>query len=410
MTSTPIGDTLGFDAACQRTWDAVVVGAGPAGALAARQLAGAGARVLLVDKKRFPRPKVCGACLNGQALSVLRASGLETLVVQLGAVFPRAFHLSFQGRSASFSLPVGLVVSRSRLDAALVEAAVEAGAHWLQETQVSLEPGSGATRTAKLSHAGSTATVKAKVLVVAAGLGNTCLEQDPRIHTRISPHARIGAGCVLDTFPGAYQPSTIFMAVGREGYVGMVRDEDGRLNVAAALDKGLIKRSGGPGFGAASLIAEAGAVPIPALETSHWLGTAPLTRQTRPIAGHRLFLIGDATGYVEPFTGEGMAWALASGQAITSLALRGIRDWQPPLEQEWSRLHRRLVGRRQTICRGLAMVLRHPRLSRVVFAAATRAPAMAQFLVRQVNSPPITLEHLTERELAPGPRAPVSFP
>lgn len=73
-----------FDAAGAATWDALVIGAGPAGALAARQLAQAGVRVLLVERNAFPRWKVCSACLNGQALSVLDAIGLEALVPSLG--------------------------------------------------------------------------------------------------------------------------------------------------------------------------------------------------------------------------------------------------------------------------------------------------------------------------------------
>ena len=63
------GDPVPFDAADLTTWDGIVIGAGPAGAMAARQLALAGRRVLLVEKKRFPRWKICGACLNGQALA-----------------------------------------------------------------------------------------------------------------------------------------------------------------------------------------------------------------------------------------------------------------------------------------------------------------------------------------------------
>ena len=56
------------------TWDAVVVGAGPAGSMAALGLARAGAAVLLVDRATFPRPKVCGCCLNGAALAALRSA------------------------------------------------------------------------------------------------------------------------------------------------------------------------------------------------------------------------------------------------------------------------------------------------------------------------------------------------
>jgi len=393
MTSTTtLSNTLGLDAATDRLWDAVVVGAGPAGALAARQLATAGVRVLLVDKKVFPRPKVCGACLNGQALSVLRSVGLGSLASQLGAITPEFLQIGVRGRSARFPLPEGLVLSRSRLDTALVEAAVAAGADLLQETQAAVEPAQGATRSTRLTHLGVTTPIHAKLVLVAAGIGNTCLDRAERVRTRIADSARIGAGTVLDEFPAAYREPAIFMAVGRAGYVGLVRTEDGRLNVAAALDKGIIKRCGGPGEAASLILSEAGCIPIPALASTPWQGTPGLTRRTRPIAEHRLFLLGDATGYVEPFTGEGMAWALASGQAIAPLALQGIDDWHPALERAWSRLHGRLVARRQTVCRGMATVLRHPWLSRVVFATATRIPATARILMQRVNSPPVPLE------------------
>ena len=70
-----------------------------------------------------------------------------------------------------------------------------------------------------------------------------------------------------------------------------------------------------------------------------------MTRQTWPLAQERLFLIGDAAGYVEPFTGEGIAWALSSAQAITPLALRAIEGWRPQLATDWADLHGRLVRR-----------------------------------------------------------------
>ena len=60
-------------------WDAVVIGAGPAGALTARELARLGLRVLLVDRAKFPRNKVCGCCLNGAALAALRELGLGSI-------------------------------------------------------------------------------------------------------------------------------------------------------------------------------------------------------------------------------------------------------------------------------------------------------------------------------------------
>ena len=67
---------ISVEAASSETWDAIVIGAGPAGALAAHQLAVSDARVLLVERKSFPRYKVCGACINHRAAKTLELAGL----------------------------------------------------------------------------------------------------------------------------------------------------------------------------------------------------------------------------------------------------------------------------------------------------------------------------------------------
>src|SRR5207244_156620 len=78
--------TLELTEAARRVWDVIVVGAGPAGSLAALQLARRSLAVLLVDQAIFPRWKVCGSCLNLRALSTLAAVGLEDMPLSLGAV------------------------------------------------------------------------------------------------------------------------------------------------------------------------------------------------------------------------------------------------------------------------------------------------------------------------------------
>ncbi len=113
------------------------------------------------------------------------------------------------------------------------------------------------------------------------------------------------------------------MACGRRGYLGLVRLEDGRLNLAAALDPCWMRVCGGPGPAAARLLAEVGWPPVPNLAEQNWRGTPALTRQARRRAAERLFLIGDAAGYIEPFTGEGMAWALAAGTGRRSSGRAG---------------------------------------------------------------------------------------
>ena len=127
-------ETLDLDRVAARPWDAVVIGAGPAGALAARQAAAGGLRVLLVDRKPFPRPKVCGGCLGGKALAVLESAGLGGLVDRLGGIDLGWLELRLGGRTARIGLPGGKALARDVFDAALVEEAVAAGAEFLPAT------------------------------------------------------------------------------------------------------------------------------------------------------------------------------------------------------------------------------------------------------------------------------------
>jgi len=377
-----------FDAADLTPWDAVVVGAGPAGALAARQLAMGGGRVLLVDKKKFPRWKICGACLNGQALESLCSAGLGSLVTRLGGIALEEFQVGFRGRTARLDLPSGMSLSRSRLDAALVEAATQRGARFLAETQAFVGGTRGGTRLVRLTHQGRSIEAAARVVLVATGLGTLCLPDGAGVRSRVRRGSRIGAGCMVALAPGQYAERTIYMAVGREGYVGLVRVEDGSLNVAAALEPALVRRQSAPGFAAAAILAEAGFPPIPGLDGATWRGTVGLSRQTRPLAAERLFVLGDAAGYVEPFTGEGIAWALRSAQAVTPLALRAMERWDPQFERAWIDLHRRRVGRQQLVCRALAMALRRPWMVSIGFAVLTRVPGSAGFVIARLNAPP----------------------
>ena len=232
-------------------------------------------------------------------------------------------------------------------------------------------------------------TVAARVVVVAAGLGNSCLSRDEAIRTTVASRSRIGAGCLLDDAPASYRAGTIHMAIARNGYVGLVRVEDGALNVAAALDPAFVKSQGAPGSAAAAILAEAGFPAISSLGSAEWRGTATLTRRTRPVAAHRLFVIGDAAGYVEPFTGEGIAWALAAGEAVAPLVLRGAARWEPSLIHEWTAAQRRLIGRHQQLCRGLSLLVRHPRLTSVVLTLVERAPTVAAWGLQRVNSSPV---------------------
>ena len=91
-----------------------------------------------------------------------------------------------------------------------------------------------------------------------------------------------------------------------------------------------------------------------------WHGTPPLTSRPNRVAAERLFVIGDASGYVEPFSGEGMATAMETALAVTPLAVEAAYRWQPSLVAEWTAIEQRLIVDQQATCRQLAWILRKP--------------------------------------------------
>lgn len=371
-------------------WDVVVVGAGPAGALAAHGLASRGVRVLLVEQRLFPRWKVCGACLSPQALAALKTAGLGDLVAAQGGLPLERLQLGVAGLVSPLALGAGRILSRSRLDQALLEAAVAVGATVLTGTRAVL--GAAATglepdREVVLQKGTARWSVSAKVVLIAAGLSHRAIDNEAEISTSIEPHSRVGAGCVLPGEAAELAPGVLQMAVGQGGYVGLVRVESGEINLACAFDRPMLGSVGGAALLCQKILAEAGFATLPGLKEAAWQLTAALSRRTTPLAGHRLLLLGDAAGYVEPFTGEGMGWALTSSLAALPLVLRGLEHWDGAIETEWRRLHHRWVAQKQRSCRVLAVVLRHPRISWGLHRLAGSIPSVAGSMIGLLQRP-----------------------
>ncbi len=360
-----------------KLWDVVVIGAGPAGAVAARTLALRGWEVRLVDRAIFPRRKVCGCCLNQHALSVLHSMGLGELPARLGAVPLERVRLGAGGRTADVRLPGGVALSREAFDGALIAEAETAGATFRPGTRVHLPESETDTEFVSLSDG-----LRAKAVVVADGLNGRARAEA----SVVRPGSRIGAGTILTDAPDDYEAGTIHMATGRGGYVGLVRLEDGRLDVAAAFDAGFVQ-SLGLGAAAREIVRGSGLPELPGLADADWKGTPPLTRGPLRIAGPRWFAVGDAAGYVEPFTGEGMAWAMASAVAVAPLVERCVKSGPAGLASEWAALHQACVGQRQWACRALAWGLKRPTLCAFAVRGLRLLPALARPVVRSLNRP-----------------------
>ena len=332
-------------------------------------------KILLLDQATFPRRKVCGCCLNRHTLSALAAAGLGDLPAKLGAVPLHSTLLAAGGRTAAVRLPGGVSVSREAFDAALVDAARAAG--------VTVRTGVRVKMIAPHTLTAGEEIIRARVIIDATGLNGRLTDSD----VDVRPGSRIGAGTVIANDHTFYRPGTIYMATGRGGYVGLVRLEDGRLDVAAALDAGFVRDAGSLQTAAERTLHEAGLPPLAELHSADWKGTPPLTRRPRRVAGPGWFAVGDAAGYVEPFTGEGMAWAIAGAVALAPIAARAVGRWDDSLAAEWAAVHRSIVGRRQAVCRLTARVLRSPLACRMLVRGLRVLPGLANPFVRALNRP-----------------------
>ena len=364
-------------------WDVVVIGAGPAGSLASRAAAMAGARVLLVDKAVFPRGKVCGCCVNASALATLAAVGLGHVAEACGARPVREVVLAAGGRTARLRWPGGVSLSRERLDHALVEAATATGVTLRSGVAATLLPvgeSHGDVRQVRVGDEVATASV----VVVADGLQGRSAAEEPGLTPRAAAASRIGLGATLEVNCNAYADGVIHMAVARGGYVGVVRLEDGRLDVAAAVDPTWLAAQASSADAIATLLDEAGMPRVPSLRTARWRGTPRLTRR-RAVAAWRVLVAGDAAGYVEPFTGEGMAWAMATGVAAGRLAGQG---WSPGMAAQWRTMHRRLTARRRVVCRAITLSLRRPRLIGAAVRLLAWRPGLAGPIITGIHGAP----------------------
>lgn len=370
----------------QEQWEALVVGAGPAGSMTAYQLARAGVEVLLVERAVFPRHKVCGCCLNQAGANILRNLANGTLLESVGAKPLSRLRLHCGGRRAEVKLPGGCAVSRRRLDSALSKEAQSEGAIFLDGCHARLKGRTQSRSQIQLTQKSQAKRIEARVVVCADGLNGDTLRGQIRLKPQIRPNSRIGVSAIVAQEDIRF-PQTIVMSVAGSGYAGMVELEDGSLNVAAALDRGALADSGGQtGRAVGKIIREAGLDPPGALQNADWKGTAPLTRR-RNLAEKGIFVLGDSAGYVEPFTGEGMTWALVCGKMVVPFVLQALEAWHPALEESWGKAYHKALARRQRLCHWISQVLRRPSIFQILVRILGSKPHWAEPFVLDINRP-----------------------
>ncbi len=330
---TPVARRAGARSGSDHRFDALVVGAGPAGSIAALVLARGGARVALVDKAAFPRDKACGDLVGPRGVQVLHDLDIAVSdarrVRDMAVVGPTGRRVRLPTVPGRNYADFGLAVPRVRFDACLRDAAVHAGA----------EP-FVARATAPIHEAGeldgfvldSGTRLRADFIIGADGATSLVADAAGLVDsarvlwgfaTRAYLHEAVdrpyivlwepmhrrafpGYGWV---FPGVEGTANVGLGLGlltdRTGGRRAVRELDAFVRHAA--DVGLVGR--------ASLARQRDAPRLGGWLKMGLVGTTP--------ARGRVLLVGDAAGLVNPLQGEGIAQAMGSGRAAAEAVLAG---------------------------------------------------------------------------------------
>ena len=199
------------------------------------------------------------------------------------------------------------------------------------------------------------------------------------------PTGPIGAGGIVANAMSDVQPGVIYMACSPSGYAGIVQLPDGQLDVAAAIYPHVFQSKKEPlGERILQNLREAGFMSCESVMEAKWKGTPPLNR-SRTIGNGRVIAIGDAARYIEPFTGEGMAWAMKSGMLAAEEIINSGGNESPILGQLYKKRYDHSLGHRSLPCRIVTRTLHYRVGRRVVFSGLTRAPWLAKPVIEYMN-------------------------
>lgn len=366
-------------------YDALVIGAGPAGSATAAHLARAGFTVLLLDRARFPRPKPCAEYLSPGAVEALRRlDALRPVFDERPARLTgmRVLGPDGSGFTGHFLGGVGLGVPRARLDLHLAAVASRAGAQFLQGvTFESLSP--AASGVLVRVRAGSRVfDLPARLVVGADGL-NSAVARRLGLARRGGPTR---AALVAHAVGVAGLSDVGEMHVGATGYVGLAPLGGGVANVALVVD---LARDRIRAPVAAALRTHLARFPtlrgrLGEVEfISPVLAVGPFGRSTRRARADRVLLVGDAADFYDPFTGEGVYAALTGAELAAECAASAL--WHDRLGARalagYDRARRRAFAAKWTLERIVSWAISRPRALSHLAVRLARRPDLADLLV-----------------------------
>ena len=369
--------------------DVLIVGAGPAGSIAALVLARAGVSVRLVDRARFPRDKLCGDTMNPGTLAILGRLGIAGPVRRRALAITGMDVTGPRGAMVSAEYPDGLrgaALTRRDLDVLLVDAAARAGAQF--ESGIIARAPLIATDTSRVNG----------VRVAASG-------NDHDLHARVviaadGRHSKIAFGMGLARYAptpkrwafGAYFIDVDGMSAHGEmhirpgGYIGIAPLAGGVANVCVVKDLKNMFRA--QRVNVDRVVDEAVRDDrmlrdrfARARQVSEVAVLGPLAVDGVTAGYPGLLLAGDAAGFIDPMTGDGLRFALRGGELAAEAAMRELASGEPACNTLWT-ARADEFGPKWRINRGLRRLVSSPGAVGAAAGVARRWKAPVRLLVR----------------------------
>ncbi|MBV9548762.1 MAG: FAD-dependent monooxygenase [Alphaproteobacteria bacterium] len=308
-------------------FDAIVIGAGPAGATAAQLLAAGGRQVALVEKDTFPRRKVCGEFLSAPSHAVLDLCGVGAAFrAQAGPVVRRIG--LFSGDTiviAPQEKDWGQALGREHLDTMLRDAAMAAGAHLFQPAELVTLQRRGADYHCRLKIGDGENTIAAPIIIAAAGSWRTK-----------PPLAVLRPECPSDLLAfkahfcgGAPAPGLMPLLAFAGGYGGLVQSDGGRLSLSCCIRRDALAAARRPGERAGDAVLRhikdsthgVAAALDGAVLQENVLAAGPIRPGIRPRFAGGIFFTGNLAGEAHPVIAEGISMAIQGAHLLGRLLL-----------------------------------------------------------------------------------------
>ena len=386
--------------------DVLIVGAGPAGSVAGAILARAGARVRIVDRATFPRDKLCGDTVNPGTLARLRALnlaiGIDERSLRVEGMRVTGEHgVAIEGRYPGGVS--GRAITRRDLDWLLLQQAIAAGCEF--------EPGVAVRRPIVVEHGtarsvggaivgvnGHEVPIASRVTIAADGRHSTiAFALGLAMHPRRPRRWAIGA--YFEKFmPSGSNPGLTLkgsdaafgeMHVRRNHYIGVAPVPGGLTNVC------LVKPSfaGDAALGDPAALLTAALARDPLLRDrasgARLIGSpivlGPLAVDVRDAANDGLLLAGDAAGFIDPMTGDGLRFATHGAELAAAAALRALEHGWPGVHKGLAAERQRAFGSKWTFNRGLRALVASPYAVDAAAIGARIAPPVLRAVIARAG-------------------------